>query len=55
MRGCKIDSFLTQKLSWNNINKFPNSSFIWEGIDGSQVFSHFPPSDTYVSIKNKVE
>jgi alpha-mannosidase len=41
--------FLTQKLSWNQINKFPHSTFWWEGIDGSQVFTHFPPVDTYNS------
>ena len=39
MRSCGIDSFLTQKLSWNLINKFPHSSFIWKGIDGSEVFT----------------
>ncbi|HXW79971.1 MAG TPA: glycoside hydrolase family 38 C-terminal domain-containing protein, partial [Acidimicrobiales bacterium] len=39
--------FLTQKLSWNDTNKFPHHSFWWEGIDGSRVFTHFPPVDTY--------
>jgi len=42
-----IDSFITQKISWNQINKFPHHTFLWEGIDGTQVFSHFPPADTY--------
>ena len=39
--------FLTQKLSWNQTNKFPHHTFWWEGIDGSRVFTHFPPVDTY--------
>ena len=39
--------FLTQKLSWNLINKFPHSTFFWKGLDGSKVLTHFPPSDTY--------
>ncbi len=39
--------FLTQKLSWNQYNDMPHHSFYWEGIDGSRVFTHFPPSDTY--------
>lgn len=39
--------FLTQKLSWNKQNKFPHSTFLWEGIDGTQVLTHFPPVDTY--------
>lgn len=47
LKICGIDFFLTQKLSWNRYNKFPHNSFIWEGIDGSQVVSHFPPEDTY--------
>ena len=28
-------------------NKFPHHTFWWEGIDGSRVFTHFPPVDTY--------
>ena len=39
--------FLTQKISWNDTNKFPHHTFWWEGIDGSRVFTHFPPVDTY--------
>ena len=39
--------FLTQKISWNDTNEFPHNTFYWEGIDGSQVLSHFPPADTY--------
>ena len=41
--------FLTQKLSWNTTNRFPHHTFAWEGIDGSRVFTHFPPVDTYNS------
>jgi alpha-mannosidase len=43
--GC--ERFLTQKMSWNRTNRFPHHTFWWEGIDGSQVFTHFPPVDTY--------
>jgi len=39
--------FLTQKISWNQTNKFPHHTFWWEGIDGSRIFTHFPPADTY--------
>ncbi len=41
--------FVTQKPSWNETNRIPFSSFQWEGIDGSRVFTHFPPADTYNS------
>ncbi|VTR77730.1 alpha-mannosidase [Cellulomonas hominis] len=39
--------FLSQKMSWNTTNRFPHHTFWWEGIDGSRVFTHFPPADTY--------
>ena len=45
--GC--DFFLTQKLSWSTINEFPHETFIWQGIDGSQVLAHFPPEKSYNS------
>ena len=38
---------MTQKLSWNKENRFPHSTFWWEGIDGSRVLTHFPPVETY--------
>jgi alpha-mannosidase len=41
--------FLTQKISWNQINRMPHHTFWWEGIDGTRVFTHFPPADTYIS------
>ncbi|TDC63513.1 alpha-mannosidase [Streptomyces hainanensis] len=41
--------FLTQKISWSQTNPFPHHTFWWEGIDGTRVFTHFPPVDTYNS------
>ncbi|MFF2378457.1 alpha-mannosidase [Streptomyces xiamenensis] len=41
--------FLTQKISWSQTNAFPHHTFWWEGIDGTRVFTHFPPIDTYNS------
>ncbi|WP_031031169.1 alpha-mannosidase [Streptomyces albus] len=38
---------LTQKISWSQINSFPHHTFFWEGIDGTRIFTHFPPVDTY--------
>jgi alpha-mannosidase len=43
--GC--DFFLTQKLSWNDTNKPEHHTFFWQGIDGTRIFTHFPPADTY--------
>ncbi len=47
--------FLTQKISWNQVNKMPHHTFWWEGIDGSRVFTHFPPADTYNSVISGTE
>ncbi|MFF7178713.1 glycoside hydrolase family 38 C-terminal domain-containing protein [Streptomyces sp. NPDC008121] len=38
---------LTQKISWSQVNSFPHHTFRWEGIDGTRIFTHFPPVDTY--------
>lgn len=49
-REAGMDHFLTQKISWNEVNRFPHHTFEWEGIDGTRIFTHFPPVDTYNSI-----
>ena len=46
---------LTQKISWNRVNTFPHHTFWWEGIDGTRMFTHFPPVDTYNSDLSGVE
>lgn len=49
LRKSGIDYFMTIKLSWNVHNKFPHHTFIWRGIDGSEVLAHMPPEGTYNS------
>ena len=44
-----MSRFFTQKLSWNNINKFPHTTFNWVALDGSQVLCHMAPSEKYNS------
>ncbi|WP_353112568.1 glycoside hydrolase family 38 C-terminal domain-containing protein [Microbacterium sp.] len=41
--------FVTQKISWNQTNQMPHHTFLWEGIDGTRVLTHFPSADTYIS------
>ncbi|TKA82239.1 hypothetical protein B0A55_01689 [Friedmanniomyces simplex] len=41
--------FFTQKLSWNNINNFPHTTFNWVSLDGSQVICHMAPCETYTA------
>ena len=42
MRGCGIKYFATAKIFWNynGGDPFPNNTFMWEGIDGSDVLVH---------------
>lgn len=47
LRLAGMPYFFTQKMSWNNINKYPNSTFNWVGLDNSQVLSHMAPTETY--------
>ena len=49
LRGAGMDSFMTIKLSWNEVTEFPYRSFRWRGIDGSEVLVHMPPEGTYNS------
>ena len=49
IKDAGMDYFLFQKLMVNIVNKFPYNSFIWQGIDGSEVLCHMPPCNTYES------
>jgi alpha-mannosidase len=47
MAKAGVNAFISQKLSWNETDRYPHHTFWWEGIDGSRVLTHFPPADTY--------
>lgn len=47
LRKSGLPYFMTTKLSWNEHNRFPHRSFVWKGIDGSEVLVHMPPNDNY--------
>ncbi|MCC8066750.1 MAG: glycosyl hydrolase-related protein [Clostridiales bacterium] len=47
MKRCGIRYFMTTKISWNEFNKMPYDTFLWEGIDGSEILTHFIPSRDY--------
>ncbi|MDR3216608.1 MAG: hypothetical protein LBT55_04245 [Clostridiaceae bacterium] len=52
MKKCGTDNFMTIKLSWNAVNKFPYHTFNWEGLDGSRVLVHMPPEGDYNSTSS---
>lgn len=42
LKKCGIPYFLTTKIAWNQFNQLPNDTFLWKGIDGSEVFVFMP-------------
>ncbi|MBQ7329437.1 MAG: alpha-mannosidase [Oscillospiraceae bacterium] len=36
-----IEYFVTSKISWNDTNTLPVDAFLWEGIDGTELFTTF--------------
>lgn len=40
-KSAGLKYFVTSKISWNDTNSFPYGSFLWEGIDGSRILTHF--------------
>ncbi|MFE2043334.1 alpha-mannosidase [Streptomyces sp. NPDC059477] len=47
IKAAGSNRLLTQKISWSRTNSFPHHTFTWEGIDGTRIFTHFPPVDSY--------
>ena len=47
LKASGVDYFVTQKISWNQFNVFPHHTFMWRGIDGSEILSHFLPANNY--------
>lgn len=41
IRKSGIDYFITSKISWNQYNRFPHDTFMWRGVDGTEVMTHF--------------
>lgn len=41
LRKSGIDRFVTSKISWNDHNRVPYDTFLWQGIDGTEVFTYF--------------
>ncbi len=41
-----VDYFVTSKISWNDHNTMPYDTFNWQGIDGTNIFTHFLTATT---------
>jgi len=47
MKLAGVDWFFTTKLTWSAITRFPYSSFLWRGNDGSEVVAHVTQNAGY--------
>ena len=47
MKKTGVEYFMTTKISWNEINKMPYDTFMWEGLDGTRILTHFAPPRDY--------
>jgi alpha-mannosidase len=52
MKLSNVDYFFTTKMTWNAVNRFPYSSFVWRGIDGSEIVAHVMQGSNYVTHMN---
>ncbi|WP_347003375.1 alpha-mannosidase [Enterocloster clostridioformis] len=48
MKKAGLSYFMTTKLGWNEYNVFPYDTFMWKGIDGSQVLTHLITTRNYL-------
>jgi len=53
-----IDYFMTTKISWNQYNHFPYDTFIWRGLDGTEILGHFittPGGEYYYTYNGEMK
>ena len=46
-----IRHFVTSKISWNETNTMPVDCFMWEGLDGTEIFTNFITAQNYKGIE----
>ena len=51
MKGACLKYFCTTKMTWNEVNPYPHDMFLWRGIDGSEVLTHFHDHFIFPDLK----
>lgn len=41
LKKSDVNYFMTTKIAWNQFNKMPYDTFMWRGIDGTEILTHF--------------
>lgn len=47
MKKSGIKYFMTTKIGWNEYNKMPNDTMLWQGLDGSEILTYFITTTNY--------
>lgn len=47
LKKSNIRYFMTTKIGWNEYNKIPNDTFMWQGLDGSEILTYFITTTNY--------
>ncbi len=55
MLGSGIKYFNTTKIAWSDMNDFPTDSFVWRGLDGSEVLTHLNRIHVMPDVKTLTE
>ena len=50
LKKCGVEYFITSKISWNETNMMPVDAFMWQGIDGTEIFTNFITTQNYPGI-----
>ena len=45
-----IRHFVTSKIAWNETNTMPVDTFMWQGLDGTEIFTNFITAQDYKGI-----
>lgn len=52
MQGFDVKYFYTTKMDWCDLNRFPAHTFVWRGLDGSEVLSHLNRTHFIPDVKS---
>jgi alpha-mannosidase len=55
MAQAGLSTFITNKMIWNRSNVFPHTTFVWRGLDGTEVLGHNTPGHDYNAVNTPKE
>ena len=50
IRQAGLKYFMTIKIGWSQYNRLPYDTFLWQGIDGTQILTHFSTVKDFGSV-----